>query len=71
MTNVTIWGNHSTTQVPDFVNAKIDSKSAVDVIGDEVARGEIHPAIQTRGGCSSRSGALLGGVHRGVHRGRR
>ena len=26
VSNVTIWGNHSTTQVPDFVNAKIAGK---------------------------------------------
>ena len=51
VTNVTIWGNHSTTQVPDFVNAKIDGKSAVDVISDEAwLEEEFTPAIQTRGG---------------------
>jgi malate dehydrogenase len=32
---VTIWGNHSSTQYPDFYNARIDGKSANDVIGDE------------------------------------
>ena len=51
VTNVTIWGNHSTTQVPDFVNAKIDGKSAVDVISDEAwLEEEFTPAIQTSGG---------------------
>lgn len=35
ISNMTIWGNHSATQYPDFYNAKIDGKSAVDVIGDE------------------------------------
>ena len=51
VTNVTIWGNHSTTQVPDFVNAKIDGESAVDVISDEAwLEEEFTPAIQTRGG---------------------
>lgn len=29
-----IWGNHSSTQVPDFVNATIEGKPAIDVIGD-------------------------------------
>lgn len=29
-----IWGNHSTTQVPDFVNARIGGRPAIDVIGD-------------------------------------
>ncbi|KAF3363073.1 malate dehydrogenase [Chlamydiales bacterium STE3] len=32
--NVTIWGNHSATQVPDFVNAKINEQPVVDVIED-------------------------------------
>ena len=34
VTNVAIWGNHSSTQVPDFVNAKIHGRPAVDVIKD-------------------------------------
>lgn len=51
VTNVTIWGNHSTTQVPDFVNAKIDGKPATDVIGDQAwLEEDFTPAIQTRGG---------------------
>ena len=51
VSNVTIWGNHSTTQVPDFVNAKIDGKSAADVIGDQAwLEEDFTPAIQTRGG---------------------
>ena len=32
--HVTIWGNHSSTQVPDFMNAKIQGKPALDVIRD-------------------------------------
>ena len=35
VSNVTIWGNHSSTQVPDFVNAKIDGKAVKTVIDDE------------------------------------
>src|SRR5512133_3194517 len=35
VTNMTIWGNHSATQYPDFYNAKIDNKPANEVIGDE------------------------------------
>jgi malate dehydrogenase (NADP+) len=51
VSNVTIWGNHSTTQVPDFVNARIDGKAASDVIGDQAwLENEFTPAIQTRGG---------------------
>jgi malate dehydrogenase len=34
VTQVTIWGNHSNTQYPDFTNAKIKGKPAVDVISD-------------------------------------
>jgi malate dehydrogenase len=33
--NMTIWGNHSATQYPDFYNARIDEKAADKVIGDE------------------------------------
>lgn len=32
--NVTIWGNHSSTQVPDFLNAKINGRPVIDVIKD-------------------------------------
>lgn len=32
--NVTIWGNHSTTQVPDFLNAKIRERPALQAIKD-------------------------------------
>jgi len=35
VSNVTIWGNHSATQYPDFANAKIGGKAATDVIGDQ------------------------------------
>jgi malate dehydrogenase len=35
VTNVTIWGNHSATQYPDFANAKIGGKPATDVITDQ------------------------------------
>src|SRR5438270_11895486 len=34
VTNVTIWGNHSNTQYPDFTNAKIKGKPATEVITD-------------------------------------
>lgn len=35
VTNMTIWGNHSATQYPDFYSAKIGDKSAAEVISDE------------------------------------
>ena len=35
VSQMTIWGNHSATQYPDFYNAKINGVSAAKVIGDE------------------------------------
>ena len=35
VTNMTIWGNHSATQYPDFYNAKIDGRAANEVIADD------------------------------------
>src|SRR2546430_5656036 len=35
VTNMTIWGNHSATQYPDFYNAKINGRAANEVIPDE------------------------------------
>ena len=35
VTNMTIWGNHSATQYPDFYHAKINGNSAYQVINDE------------------------------------
>ena len=50
VTNVTIWGNHSSTQVPDFLNAKIHGRPAVDVISDRKwLENEFVQKIQKRG----------------------
>ena len=50
VSNVTIWGNHSATQYPDAYNAKINSRSAAAVIGDEAWLKEAFiPAVQQRG----------------------
>lgn len=35
VTQMTVWGNHSATQYPDFYNAKINGVSAAEVIHDE------------------------------------
>jgi malate dehydrogenase len=50
ITNMTIWGNHSTTQYPDLVNAKVRGKSAWDEVGDEkwIAE-EFIPTVAKRG----------------------
>ena len=45
-----IWGNHSATQVPDFVHATISGRPARDVIADEDwLRGEFFTTVQKRG----------------------
>ena len=50
VTNVTIWGNHSATQFPDFFNAKISGKPATDVITDRAwLEGTFIPTVQKRG----------------------
>lgn len=50
VTNLAIWGNHSSTQYPDFYNAKIDNKPADKVIGDEKwLREDFIAAVQQRG----------------------
>ena len=50
VTNLTIWGNHSSTQYPDFYNAKIDGKPATEVIKDQAWFKETFiPTVQQRG----------------------
>ena len=50
VSNLTIWGNHSATQYPDFYNAKINGKAAPEVINDEEwLQGEFIKTVQQRG----------------------
>ena len=50
VTNVTIWGNHSATQFPDFINAKINGKPAGQVISDKAwLEGDFIATVQKRG----------------------
>src|SRR5712692_3841423 len=50
VTNMTIWGNHSSTQYPDFYNAKIDNRPANEVISDEKwLKEEFIATVQQRG----------------------
>jgi malate dehydrogenase len=50
ITNITIWGNHSTTQYPDLVHAKVSGNSAWDAIDDEAwIKDEFIPRVQKRG----------------------
>ena len=50
VTQMTIWGNHSNTQFPDFSNAKINGKPAEQIITDRKWLEETFVStIQTRG----------------------
>src|SRR3954451_9327554 len=50
VTSVTIWGNHSATQYPDFANAKIGGKPAPEVITDhDWLRTTFIETVQKRG----------------------
>ncbi len=50
VTNVTIWGNHSATQFPDYINAKIGGRPVPDVITDQAwLEGEFISTVQKRG----------------------
>ena len=76
--NMTIWGNHSATQYPDFYNTKIDGTSAAEVITDsEWLGGEFISTVQKRGGAiikargassaASAANACVQGVHNLTH----
>lgn len=50
VSNVTIWGNHSATQVPDFAHAKVSGRPAPEVIQDHAwLEGEFVTTVQKRG----------------------
>ncbi|MDE0821865.1 MAG: malate dehydrogenase [Opitutales bacterium] len=50
VTNMTIWGNHSATQYPDFYNARINGQNADALIGDEAwLKDTFIPTVQQRG----------------------
>ena len=50
VSRVAIWGNHSNTQFPDWTNARIGTKPAAEVIGDEGwLRGDFIKTVQERG----------------------
>ncbi|GMP68547.1 hypothetical protein CsSME_00028134 [Camellia sinensis var. sinensis] len=51
VSNMTIWGNHSTTQVPDFLNGRIDGLPVEEVIKDtKWLEEDFTEKIQKRGG---------------------
>jgi malate dehydrogenase len=50
VTCMTIWGNHSDTQYPDYKNARIDGKPATEVIADAAWFTETYiPTVAKRG----------------------
>jgi malate dehydrogenase len=50
VTQMTIWGNHSATQYPDVVHAKVGGANAWDAIGDEAWVADTFiPTVQKRG----------------------
>src|SRR5688572_7699763 len=50
ITNMTIWGNHSTTQVPDLGNCKVNGESAWQKVDDEKwILDEFIPTVAKRG----------------------
>jgi malate dehydrogenase len=78
VTNMTIWGNHSATQYPDFYNAKINGKSAAQVISDqEWLKGAFIETVQKRGAAiikarglssaASAANAVVDGIYKLTH----
>src|SRR5215213_2429102 len=50
VSNLAIWGNHSSTMYPDFANGKINGQNASSVITDEAwLQGEFLTTVQQRG----------------------
>lgn len=49
ISHMTIWGNHSATQYPDLYHARVDGKSAIDMIDQEWFENDFIPTVQQRG----------------------
>ena len=55
ITNMTIWGNHSTTQYPDIFQAKVGGESVAAKINDqEWLENDFIPTVQKRGAADHR-----------------
>lgn len=75
ITQMTIWGNHSNTQFPDFYHAKINGKVATDVIMDlNWLQNDFISTVQKRGaevikarGASSAASAANAAIHSVYH----
>ena len=53
VTNMTIWGNHSATQYPDFYNARINGQSAAELKNFELCRWSDDQSVVHRSGLAS------------------
>lgn len=49
VTNMTIWGNHSATQYPDLHHAKVNGKTAIDLVDQDWYEADFIPTVQQRG----------------------
>jgi malate dehydrogenase len=49
VTNMTIWGNHSATQYPDLFHAKVDGKTASELVDQAWIESDFIPTVQQRG----------------------
>jgi malate dehydrogenase len=50
VTHLTVWGNHSATQYPDIVHAKVAGRPAADVVADQAwVEEQFIPTVQRRG----------------------
>lgn len=78
VSNMTIWGNHSATQYPDFYNAKINGQAVTSIIKDEQwLQHDFIETVQKRGAAvikargassaASAANAAVDGVYRIVH----
>lgn len=78
VTELGIWGNHSSTQYPDFYNAKIANKPVVEVISDKNwLENDFIPIVQKRGAAvikargassaASAANAVVGSIYHLTH----
>ncbi|MEN9916287.1 MAG: malate dehydrogenase [Pseudomonadota bacterium] len=78
VTQMGIWGNHSSTQYPDFYNAKIANKLATEMISDKNwLENDFIPIVQKRGAAvikargassaASAANAVVGSIYHLTH----
>ncbi len=49
VTNMIIWGNHSSTQFPDLYHAKVAGEAAIDQVDQDWYENDFIPTVQQRG----------------------